>query len=217
MWKTLFGSDKPSPLVESAYRDISTMLHQSRHMLDLALTTLLDNVTLEEDLDRLDDAVDVGERMVRRTILEHLSINPSVDLVASLLLLSTVQDAERIGDFARGLVEVSEMAKSPRTGEFAADLRAMADRLRPMFDDAEVAFREDDSKRAARVIAAHGELRQDLKAYRARAAASDLTADMAMVYASSAQILRRVGAHLSNIASTVVQPFDRIRHGDEDS
>jgi hypothetical protein len=59
-------------------------------------------------------------------------------------------------------------------------------------------------------------LRDELKEYRNRVAASDLTADMAVVYAGAAQILRRVGAHLSNIASTVVQPYDRIRHGDED-
>ena len=39
---------------------------------------------------------------------------------------------------------------------------------------------------------------------------------MAIVYAGAAQILRRVGAHLANIASTVIQPYDRIRHLDED-
>jgi hypothetical protein len=48
-------------------------------------------------------------------------------------------------------------------------------------------------------------------------AASDLSANMAIVYAVAARILRRISAHLSNIASTVVQPYDRIRHGDEDA
>ncbi len=43
-----------------------------------------------------------------------------------------------------------------------------------------------------------------------------LSADMAIVYATGARILRRISAHLSNVASTVVQPYDRIRHGDED-
>jgi hypothetical protein len=39
---------------------------------------------------------------------------------------------------------------------------------------------------------------------------------MAVVYSGAARSLRRVGAHLSNIASSVVQPYDRIRHGDEE-
>jgi hypothetical protein len=66
------------------------------------------------------------------------------------------------------------------------------------------------------VIIAHKAVRDDLKAYRQRVAASDLRADEAVIYAGSAQILRRVGAHLSNIASTVVQPYDLIRHGSDD-
>ena len=49
-----------------------------------------------------------------------------------------------------------------------------------------------------------------------KVAASDLSADLAVVYAGAARILRRIGAHLSNIVSSVVQPYDRIRHGDED-
>jgi hypothetical protein len=49
----------------------------------------------------------------------------------------------------------------------------------------------------------------------AEVAASDLSADMAVVYSDAARILRRIGAHLSNICSTVSQPYDRIRHGDE--
>ena len=62
----------------------------------------------------------------------------------------------------------------------------------------------------------HVELKRSLMDYTRRVAASELSADMAIVYAASARILRRISAHLSNIASTVVQPYDRIRHGDED-
>jgi hypothetical protein len=127
-----------------------------------------------------------------------------------------VQDAERIGDFARGLVELVKLARSPREGPFAEDLRAIAERLRPQFGMCERAFRLADPGEARRVIIAHRELRMALKTYRNRVAASDLSADMAVVYAGAAQILRRVGAHLGNIASTVVQPYDRIRHHDED-
>ena len=40
---------------------------------------------------------------------------------------------------------------------------------------------------------------------------------MAIVYAVSARVMSRVSAHLSNIASSVVQPYDLIRHGDEEA
>ncbi|MDH3744362.1 MAG: hypothetical protein OES47_04590 [Acidobacteriota bacterium] len=217
MFERLFGSGKPSTLVEAAFRDITTMLQQSARMLDLSLGALLDNQELEVDLEEMDDVVDEGERMVRRSVLQHLSVNPSQDLVASLVLVSMVQDAERIGDFARGLAEVVALAKSRREGPFADELRGLADRIRPLFERCEKAFREDDVDHARQVVAAHREIKADLIRYTRKVADSDLSADMAVVYGSAARVLRRVSAHLSNIASSVVQPFDRIRHGDEEA
>ncbi len=221
MLQKLFGTGKPSTLVEAAFRDVGGMLEQAGRMFDLALEALLDNRELdgdlEADLDRMDDVVDEGERMVRRTILEHMSVNPRQDLVASLILMSMVQDAERIGDFARGLAQVVALAGSPRGGDFARDLRGIADRIRPHFALCNEAFRQDDSEKARRVLSAHAAIKHDCIACTRRVAASDLSADMAIVYAQTSQILRRISAHLANIASTVVQPFDRIRHGDEDA
>lgn len=216
MFERLFGRQTRSTLIDAAFRDISEMLQQSAKMLDLALGALLDHRPLEVDLDSMDDVVDEGERMVRRSVLEHLSVNPRQDLVASLVLVSMVQDAERIGDFARGIAELVPLAGGPRRGPFADELRATAGRLRPLFAATEEAFVEDDPEKAKRVMTAYGQLKGELLGFAARVAASDLGADMAVVYSGAARSLRRVGAHLSNIASSVVQPYDRIRHGDEE-
>lgn len=215
MLKKLFGHGGHSTLIEAAFRDIDEMLDQAERMLELGLTALLDNRALDVDLDKLDDVVDEGERMVRRSVLEHLAFNPKQDLVTSLVLVSMVQDAERLGDFARGLPELVPLARHERTGSFRDELRALAERLKPIFPLTRKAFHDGDPERANEVIATVRALRDDLLAYTARVAASDLTADMAVVYSGAARSLRRVGAHLSNIASTVVQPYDRIRHGDE--
>lgn len=217
MFERLFGTGKLSVLLEAAFRDITTMIEQSARMLDHSLSVLFDHAELEVDLDRLDDVVDEGERMVRRRVLEHLTVNPTKDLVASLVLVSMVQDAERIGDFARGLAEVASLAKGPREGPFADDLRALAGRIRPLFETCEEAFREDDPDKARQVVAAHRQIKADLIRYTEGIADSDLSADMAIVYGSAARILRRISSHLSNISSTVVQPYDRIRHGDEEA
>jgi phosphate uptake regulator len=216
MFQRIFGTGGKSTLVEAAFKDVSTMLQQSAKMLDHSLAALLENRELDVDLEHMDDVVDEGERMVRRTILQHLSVNPQQDLVASLILVSMVQDAERIGDFSRGLGELVGLAKQPRQGAPAENLRQLAGRLRPMFEVCERAFRSDDVDLAREVITTHGELKPALIAYTKRIAESELSADMAIVYATAARILRRISAHLSNIASTVVQPYDRIRHGDEE-
>ena len=216
MLQRLFGSSAQSGLVESAFEEFSAMLHQAAEMLDLALAALLDNADLEVDLDQMDDRIDDGESKIRRMVLEHLSLQPKKDLVASLVLISMVQDAERIGDFARGLGDLPALAKAPRGGPFAEELRQISDRVRPVFQTCEKAFRDDDADLARRVVDQHPQIKADLSEYIRGLADSDLDADMAIVYASTARILQRVSAHLSNIASTVVQPFDRIRHDDED-
>ncbi len=216
MLKQLFGLGRPSTLIEAAFRDVTTMLQQAGRMLDLSLAILLDNQEPKVDLERMDDVIDEAERMVRRSILEHLNVSPRQDLVASLILASIVQEAERIGDFARGLAEIAALAKGPRSGPFADRLRTLAVRVRSLFEQCEEAFREDDSVMARAIIVSQRELKAELIRYLHEIADSDLTADMALVYGSSATVLRRISSHLSNIVTTVIQPFDRIRHGDEE-
>ena len=216
MLKQFFGLDRPSTLIEAAFRDVNGMLQQAARMLDHALAILLDNREPEVDLESMDDVIDEAERMVRRSILEHLNVDPRRDLVASLILTSIVQEAERIGDFARGLPSIAAMAKGPRVGPFADELRSLAMRVRPLFEQSEKAFGEGDIEIAREIMLTHRELKIEFIDYVQRIADSDLTADMALVYGISATMLRRISSHLCNIVSTVSQPFDRIRHSGGD-
>ncbi|MGD8327931.1 MAG: PhoU domain-containing protein [Acidobacteriota bacterium] len=216
MLERLFGPTAQPTLIASAFTEFSGMLQQAAKMYDLALAALLDGVPLEVSLHEMDDAIDDAEASIRRTVLEHLSLNPSRDLVASLLLISMVQDAERIGDFTRGLGDVRELARHAVDGPLAEELRAISARVRPLFDRCDKAFCDDDADAARVVVDSHIEIKAELSEYIAHVAASDESADMAIVYASTARNLQRVSAHLSNIASTVIQPFHRIRHDDED-
>ncbi|MDX1643655.1 MAG: PhoU domain-containing protein [Thermoanaerobaculia bacterium] len=216
MFERIFGPSRRSTLIDAAFDDISSMLERARGMMRLSVRSLLDNEPLEADIDEMDDRIDESERMVRRSVLEHLSVNPQQDLVASLVLVSMVQDAERVGDFANGIAELVRLAAEPRRGPFAERLRSIVERLDPQFVDCERAFRKDDPDVAETVIARHRELRSELKEYVRDVADSDLSANMAVVYSGAARILRRMSAHLANIATSVVLPYDQIRHGDED-
>jgi phosphate uptake regulator len=217
MLQRLFGTSAQSGLVESAFEEFSAMLAQAAKMHDLAMEAFFDNKPLEVDLEEMDDAIDEGEGAVRRAVLQHLSLSPAKDLVASLVLISMVQDAERIGDFTRGLGNFPRLAKHPVGGPFAEELRSINERVRPLFDRCERAFRTDVAEDARAVVEAHIGIKAELTKYIASVADSDLSADMAIVYAFTARNVMRISAHLSNIASSVVQPFDRIRHDDEEA
>lgn len=216
MFKRLFGARAQSTLIDESFETVSGMLTHGAEMYDIAIGMLLDDRSPEIDLDTLDDRIDDGEREVRRTVLQHLAVDPKHDLVASLILVSIIQDAERIGDFARGLGDLVELGKAPLEGEFADGLRQIAERIRPSFELCATAFGDDDAKGAGQVIELHVGTKVVVGDYVSRLATSDLLADPAVIYSSAARMLGRVSAHLSNIASSVVQPYDRIRHGDEE-
>lgn len=216
MFQKLFGPSAKSALVESAFEEFSTMLRQAARMYDISVAALFDHAPLDTDLDEMDDLIDDGEQKIRRMLLEHLAVNPGHQLVASLAMLSIVQDAG-LGDFARGLGELVPMAQSERKDAFAGELRALAHRIRPQFDACEALFREEDSGAARNLTQEHVHIKEELIAFTQRLSESDLKADLTVVYAAAARILRRVSAHLANIASAVSQPFDRMRHGDEDA
>ncbi len=217
MFKKLFGDTAGSALIEESFREVTTMIEQSERMYNHAIAALLDNAPLEVDLEDLDDVVDEAEQRVRRRVLEHLAIRPDQDLVSCLLLMSLVQDGERVGDFARGLVELVPLARSERVGPFASRLRAASEVTRALFTDTRRALVDENADLAVRVTDAARENKREMIALTADLAASDASADMAVVYSGAARILRRITSHLSNMCSTVSQPFHRIRHDDEEA
>ena len=134
----------------------------------------------------------------------------------SPILRASARGIARIGDLAGGLAGIAGLAKSPREGEFAESLRELAIRVRSLFDQCEEAFHDGNEELAHSLEGSHRELKAELIHYVQRLAQSDLSPDLAIAYGTSANMLRRISSHLSNIASTVIQPFDRIRHGDEE-
>lgn len=216
MFNEFFGQQgSKSPLIRSAFQEFSAMLLRSRDMFDHSVAALLENRELDVDLDRMDDRVDEAERTVRRIVIEHLAFAPKQDLVASLVLSSLVQDAERIGDFAKGIGEIAALSTRPRSGPFCERLQAIVAEIRPQFTDCEEAFRNDNVDKAKKVMEQHRRLKARLDEYFRDVARSPLDAEQAVVYASASRAFRRISAHLSNIASSVALPYDRIRSGDE--
>lgn len=215
--KDILGSLSPSPILTGAFRDMSEMLEQSSKMYEIALRALLGNESLQADLEQMDDLVDQGERNVRRRLVEHVAVDPRKDFVTTLILSTIVNDAERIGDYARGLAELVPLARSDRSGPFCQRLSELAGRQKPLFDQVRAVLDNDDSSLAHQVMEECRSLKSEFTAYMIDVAQSELSADMAVVYATAARLFRRIGSHLSNICSAQVNPFDRIGKEDEES
>ncbi len=201
-----------SPLVEKAKDDIQVMMQTGHKMFSAATAHLLENEVLEEDLNRMDATINNGEQQIRRAVFEHLSLHPEQDLIFSLNLVSIVNEAERIGDNAKSIAKISQLARGPRLGPRVDPLRAFRNQIEQMFTDLNVGFYDGDEKISLELLKRHQELKPKITAYiEALAADPDLSGNEGVVYALTARMLSRTSSHIANIASTVVSPIDQIR------
>jgi len=200
------------PLIQQSLDALAAMLDTSARMFAAATATLLDNEALALDLSAEDEVVNAHERAIRLMVLEHVSSSPRDEVALSLVLVSIVQDAERLGDLAKNLGKTADLAAHPRMGAHVDALRPVRDRVQAAFPRVRDAFVASDEAAAREVMDAHDQTKGDLAAYVQRlAGAGDLSPNLGVVLATAGRMIGRTSAHLSNIASGVALPFDQIR------
>ena len=207
-----FLSDAKPPLVAQSMNDLVAMLDRTAEMFAAATGHLLDNEALAVDLHAMDEDVNARERLIRKAILEHVAVNPQQELSFSLLLVSIVQDAERMGDLAKSLAKTAALADAPRMGAHVGTLSEIRDRVARLFPAVRDAFTSGNRARARSAMEAHLAVKDDVGAFLRDVASGDgLSPNQALVLGVSARMIGRVSSHLSNIVSVVALPFDHVR------
>jgi len=199
-------------LVNDAIDELLQMVRHGEHMFGAASASLLDGAPVQ-DVSKEDRDVHLGERMVRRLVFEHLTINPQQDLAASLSLLSVVHDVERIGDYAKSLSELMQFGQvcqeESRHRQMCRDLR---DRVKPLFAKTLEGLRESDVDACREVMRIHEEVKKGTDELMAEVMADADAGRGAVLCTVVSRYIRRVSAHLSNVASSVVNPLDQLAH-----
>ena len=201
------------PLVDQSMTDLGVMLDTADSMFAAATNCLLDNEALHMDLAAQDEIVNQREQAIRRAVLEHILADPRAELALSLLLVSIVQDAERLGDLAKSIAKASDLAAAPRMGPHVEALRGVRDRVQSAFPRVRRSFVVGDARTGRTVMEEHAQTKADVADFlRELASADDVTSNEAVVLAISARMIGRTSSHLSNIVSAVALPFDQVRN-----
>jgi phosphate uptake regulator len=212
MFKTLISRREKTKLLYQAFKETEKMLQREVKMFSAAVDSLMLDKPADIDIPSYDKEINLGERMVRRMILGHLTFNPKQDLPASLVLISTVIDIERIGDYTKSILEIAELYKGKLvSGKYAEQCALMKTEILKMFDLTIDAFIKSDMKKAQKVMDMH----QNVKAtcdniLSALFQEKKLQRDRIITITLASRYYRRVSAHLSNIVSSVIQPFDKL-------
>ena len=145
-------------------------------------------------------------------VLEHLSVSPKQDIVASLVLTTVVSYIERIGDYTKNVEELQHLYPKDFSNLNQLDLlKQTADRIIEFFGLTRQAFMEGDEEKALQVMRGHKKIRDNCDEIPQHGYEDEAGSKrVAVTEARLARYLKRISANLKNVATSVVKPYDEI-------
>ncbi|MFT5232505.1 MAG: phosphate uptake regulator [Candidatus Krumholzibacteriia bacterium] len=199
---------------------ISEMLEKSHDMFDVTIGVLIKGEPDEDPQTRIykqDRQINKLERKIRRRVVSRLSVRGSrAEVPTALIFMNAVKDAERLGDYVKNLHEVGEMMPDDVDRSIYDDkLGEYSNEISTMFETTRRAFAESDEELAGKVIKqakANGRIYEQMIRETTN---GSLDVKNAVCIVLMLRFYKRLVAHMSNIASTVVMPVDMIDYYDE--
>jgi phosphate transport system protein len=210
MFKKLMEIMRKGDLVEQAIEETAVMFSNAKKVYEEAIAALKENREPKFDIYAVDREINDSEKSIRRKLLENMAINPRQDIVASLVVTSIIIDIERIGDYSKNIYELNQIRTSKKTN-IDSELLKQANFLADQFDAINNAFGLGDPDKGKILMDRLDPVRKFFEKYiRDIVHQSNISIENAVINTLFARYLKRVGAHLENIASGIVNPFDRI-------
>jgi len=214
----LFKGQSGSAL-EAIESRIGEMLATCEQVLRLAVSAFEPGVSAGEigpQVRKTDREVNRMERSIRRELVVHASVHAGADLPLVLVYMSIIKDIERIGDYAKNIWDVAVVIEGRSDAPELAGLKPLFDRTIGLISEIAGIYSAREVDRATETLN-----RCDgwLDEYDAKVEALMLSKAPSIEGVPKALLyrhLKRITAHLMNVLTSVVMPFDRLDYWDED-
>ncbi|MEZ6195916.1 MAG: PhoU domain-containing protein [Planctomycetota bacterium] len=202
--------------IASSFRD---MLTRGRRIYELASDAALGAATPEavrKEIFETDVQINRLEQAIRRELVVHASVHGSAVVPGCLVLMSIAKDAERIGDYAKNIFDLSvrrPILPGDTTHAELLGLRAELDAVLGEVPTVHQAANRDSAKALLR----RAEALED----RCDKLVDELldgtrgTPGEGVAAALLARYFKRTAAHAKNVVSSVVMPVDKLDFFDE--
>ncbi len=207
---------KKDTLMNRAYQRSFEMLDITQAMFTEAKESLRQREDSEVDLGikETDKKVNSYEREVRRMVINHLVVIGPVDLPSGLALISIIIDIERIGDYAKNMVELAlDHPDKLHGGEFEETISRIEEGLGDNFIQTKKCFEEADANIALELLEKYAWVNDacdKIVTAVVREKDKSIKPGDAAALVLYTRWLKRINSHLRNITTSVVNPFDRI-------
>ncbi len=192
---------------------VQTMIGHCRKEFDLAMSALMGEVdadSVNDELRSTDHKVNLLEREVRRELAVHASVFGGIHTPAILLYMSIVKDIERVGDYAKNLLDLAidgaDFSRVPDVEQW----RQLASEVSQFIEEAGDVFRRRDEASARGMLTRGGQLLDVFDDAVTELVRAEDPGAQAVARALAHRYLKRVAAHLMNLLSAVIMPLDSI-------
>ncbi len=219
MFKNLINFWKGKDFLSQVIDDFKQMLDYAENIFTAVSRGLLENERpddLKDNVYTIDKKINKLERHIRGRVVEHLTLQPTVDTNSCLCLMSVVKDAERLGDYIKNLYEVIELLEKPIDRKtFEEYFNNINEDILTLFKDTKDAFILEDDSKAKATYFLESKLVKECDAILVKLAKSDLSTNEGVCYTLVARHFKRIAAHLMNIATSVILPISELDYFDE--
>ena len=218
MWKELTNIWRAEDLSKQAWDQSCEMLELSRNIFSQAIIYLREahNIETLKKLKKKDKEINEFQQQVRRKVLTHYSVqSEKVDIANGLILINMVVDIERIGDYCKNILDLAiNQPTQIISEEISEDLTAIENEVQLRFDKTLEAINKQDANIAKdmkkgyheQLTGKSDEIVNSVLSGKLDFGSPSKTAAVTLY----ARYLKRIGAHLKNITTTLVNPFDSI-------
>ena len=204
--------------LSQAWTSSNEMLHLSHEMFIDSVKALRsgEKNKVIKSIKLRDEEINQYHRDIRKKVVTHYSVSKDVTNINSgLVLINMVVDIERVGDYTKNILDLAKYyPKKLRSEKISEDLRIIEQAVIERFQNTVKAVEEMDEIAAKELIKSY---RSDLGKLSDNLVASSISGDleigeehMASSMVLYARYLKRIGAHLKNITSVVINPFESI-------
>jgi Na+/phosphate symporter len=212
-WLAIFKKDT---LMDRAYRRSYDMLAITMAMCAEARVDLRQREDSEIDLSmkEKDKEVNKYERDVRRMVFNHLAVQGTADLPSALALISIIIDIERLGDYAKNMLELAyDHPGKLHGGKFEQELARIEMAVEDNFIQTKRCFEEGKADFALELLDKYAwvnDICDEMVKSVVKEQESNISPGDAAALVLYIRWLKRINSHLRNITTSVVNPFDRI-------
>lgn len=167
-------------------------------------------------LKKRDIEINNFQKDVRRKVMTHYSVSQDVDnLPSGLILLNMVVDVERVGDYTKNILDLAlNHPNTIRSEDFSDDLHHVEQEVIERFKKTLEAIHTQDADVARNLMTTYKETLTSVSDKIVNGCISgEITLgdeSKTVALALYARYLKRIGAHLKNITTVLVNPFDAV-------